>query len=59
MKFLQKAQKQDFRVYLFMTPINYSVHYLYNIHGVSNIHDYIFTKQSLSAKFTKISSCEK
>ena len=58
-KFSRKAQKQDFHVYLFATPMNYTVHNLYNTHGVTNISNYTFTKQSLSTKFAKISSREK
>jgi len=36
-----------------MKSIHYTVHNLYNIHGVTNISDYIFTKQNLLMEFAK------
>ena len=55
---LREASKHDFCIYLFTTLINGIVHELYNIHGYTNIIDYILTKQILYATFAKISSRE-
>ena len=47
---------------LFVCNAVYKLHVLYityNVHGITNIRDYIFTKQSLPAKFAKISSRKK
>ena len=51
MKFSQKAQKQDFCVYLFATLVIHTLSNLYNIQGVIDPHNYSFAKQISSAKF--------
>ena len=55
---LRGALKHDFCIYLFTALINGTVHELYNIHGWTNIIDYILTKRALYATFAKISSRE-
>ena len=49
---LTKCLKTKFRIYLLVTPINHTVHDLYNMHHAINIRNYIFPKQIVNSDIT-------